>query len=1137
MRMSWVDTLLNVIIGKRERQPKLLEEQAIRCDRILNYWLDIELFDLPKCPFYDDTKMLSIEADHFITRIESELTKKIYNNPEYISDDSRLNIMFQCHRAGYILSDKSYSNPISSSLDNDYSSNPNLDIPRTFLVSHSFIPKWDKDTNTLLWSLSTDKQDIIVNLATIRMIYRKCPPLSAQNCRFSQWIQLMVEEIETLFNTRFSEGDATLHFTTQELQERIVILNRDLTKLFWPEPKNIAYMKKYCGSLETMLAHHDDSNNYEKDKPVVLKNGSITFRWRFCFYPKGNELQQLGPFYVEDLEHCIQNIEQFGVEGLSYPLHQYLLGNTNPKEIPNAAGNGEIFHKLTKGFHLGRWPENPKYSLSLLQKVAVDVALDHTKNPIVAVNGPPGTGKTTLLKDIIATRFVERTRRLIELIDSGTFSHSTTDKKWQSKTEMTDSWFTSAEARQILMSNSIIVASSNNKAVENISKELPAKSSIDSRYLNSMTHFRNVVPDSDWGMFCAVLGNSTNRRNFKAQLSKLQNHLKYLNDTFGLNQLVSHLKKSESLEDKLKLVENITIKWKSDRQILDLINDLNQCSNREKYRNFYDPFIKALMSINNEQLEISDFIEHWKQNTDDEWAEIVDSLDAVKKQWYAKKLYMSHKKNKLDSAKLEFNKCLNEIKGMTDWGFDLTEQLLTAEQYAINQDEDIDIVEKRLQLKSPFASEKSNDFRSRMFCAALALNEALVEFYATDFEGLWDDLYNLLEGKLISNEDVPYHEQLWALLFLICPIISTSLSSIENQFKQMQMKQGFGVAMIDEAGQAVNYHVVGLLQRCKQAIFVGDPIQLEPVVTIPSTIDFNIAQEYLNLSNEYNKKQWGDEYIVSSSSAQSIADLAGSYYSTIGERRVGIPLLVHRRCLDPMFSIANKIAYKDKMVLATYAGSMQDKKIIPSGWVNVEEKIIKGHGYANQTEAEIALELVEYLVNQHNDMVKGGIFIITPFTKMKETLQKEWRKKAKDTGNEQWMKLAFGEGKDNQNIDAFAYENIGTVHTFQGKEASIVILCLAASHIRNKMGGVKWVNSKPNLLNVAATRSKHHLFIIGNMNDWASGNLSSEFQCDNMMLYQDIEHLRKTPAVPYSDSSKYLNEHKSTPKTKFEFGG
>lgn len=54
---------------------------------------------------------------------------------------------------------------------------------------------------------------------------------------------------------------------------------------------------------------------------------------------------------------------------------------------------------------------------------------------------------------------------------------------------------------------------------------------------------------------------------------------------------------------------------------------------------------------------------------------------------------------------------------------------------------------------------------------------------------------------------------------------------------------------------------------------------------------------------------------------------------------------------------------------------------------------------------------------------------------------------------------------------------MGTVHTFQGKEAKIVYFVLGADE--SSKGAARWVFSNPNLMNVAATRAKEEFYIIG----------------------------------------------------------
>jgi superfamily I DNA and/or RNA helicase len=106
------------------------------------------------------------------------------------------------------------------------------------------------------------------------------------------------------------------------------------------------------------------------------------------------------------------------------------------------------------------------------------------------------------------------------------------------------------------------------------------------------------------------------------------------------------------------------------------------------------------------------------------------------------------------------------------------------------------------------------------------------------------------------------------------------------------------------------------------------------------------------------------------------------------------------------------------------------------------------------------------------------IYIISPFKRIKEELIGRISKP------ENWtVLLSVGvEPPKRSKLPEWCKARIGTVHTFQGKEESIVWMVLGCDE--RTQGAANWAADKPNLLNVALTRAKHRFFMIGDAGLW-----------------------------------------------------
>ncbi|MGH9696566.1 MAG: DEAD/DEAH box helicase [Bryobacteraceae bacterium] len=276
-------------------------------------------------------------------------------------------------------------------------------------------------------------------------------------------------------------------------------------------------------------------------------------------------------------------------------------------------------------------------------------------------------------------------------------------------------------------------------------------------------------------------------------------------------------------------------------------------------------------------------------------------------------------------------------------------------------------------------------------------------------------------------------------------MVSTTFASFDRLFSHCG-RESLGWLLIDEAGQATPQSAAGALWRCQRAVIVGDPRQLEPIVSLPFT-----AQQAL-------RAHFGVEetWLPSKNSVQTLADRVSRFGTWLQSENpdeplwVGSPLRVHRRCEKPMFEISNEIAYSGQMVNDTQE---IPSLLPPSSWIDV--KAVESDDHWIPAEG-VALEIL--LADLHRSGVSSAnILLISPFRAVARNVKE----------------IASRHG----------ITQSGTIHVSQGKESDIVILVLGGDPRR--LGAKDWASEKPNLLNVAVSRAKRRLFIIGNREEWS----------------------------------------------------
>lgn len=380
-------------------------------------------------------------------------------------------------------------------------------------------------------------------------------------------------------------------------------------------------------------------------------------------------------------------------------------------------------------------------------------------------------------------------------------------------------------------------------------------------------------------------------------------------------------------------------------------------------------------------------------------------------------------------------------------------------------------LEQQLQEQEPAEKvptvEVSEESRRELFRSAVQLRES---WAAANAERLAPMVENHLHAateqkslRAIARDD-PEEFKLFQRLF---GVWGSTLLSIGNCLAPHL--NAIPKLVIDEAGQCHPAHAVSGLLRARSALIIGDVNQLTPVIELGPDEErraLQSAQVKMELDT-LNPYRAHSECQIST---QSVADRTAP---------TPLSLIEHFRCQPEIIAISNRLCEYGLDVRTLPASRTAQARFLehPVSLLHTrgtQERL--GGSWYNADELAVTLQLLQTLLAR--GISAADIAVITPYRGQLERLRRQCTQF--NIPLEPAPELLEFDGPTRTGTSGLA---IGTVHRFQGGERSVVIF----SAVISRPQSLTFLDARPNLLNVAVSRARHHLICVGDGDVLAQG--------------------------------------------------
>ncbi|PWV49576.1 AAA domain-containing protein [Chitinophaga sp. S165] len=717
--------------------------------------------------------------------------------------------------------------------------------------------------------------------------------------------------------------------------------------------------------------------------------------------------------------------------------------------------------------HLGQMAY--EYPLSISQRKSLYHFLGLKRGELLAVNGPPGTGKTTLLQSVVANEVVQ------SAINGGNppviLACSTNN---QAVTNIIDS-FSSVKQKPGLLYQRWL------PDVKGFGLYLPSQAKAVAKDIPYIKRTGGILS-----------GAHTEKENSNylatAEMQFLANFEAYsgvkdLSISAIADQIRSHL-----IEKQAALQEGIRL-WKQYKRIHGLLQELSPGAETDLFKNQHleenkldqmEAAIKLLES------RVSDYLE-----TESFWIKLFSFFRFIKEK-RAVRLKQIFRDSPIEYTSIDFYR-IPAISHFFDEKLKLINQIRMYSQ-AWNAWKQKNNIESNPPIDdTEFKAADRN--KQSFFYDELEMGLKYDLFYlATHYwEGRWllatEELVREDRTRKNGRVDAQQRWQRFAMLtpcfvstFYMAPKFFTysklnKISIAKSVWETPPLLDFIDLLIVDEAGQVSPEVGAATFALAKKAIIVGDTLQIEPVWNVPLKVDYANLIRY-KVANSIENTNIVDDldtkgFLSSSGSIMKMAQKASAYHAYPTMER-GMMLTEHRRCFDEIIGYCNKLAYNG--LLEPKKGPARNTLFPPMQFIDSKSNSTTNGKSRSNTEEAICI--AQWILTHQQQLIRhyqwieddaAGkekrtprqlhladiIGIVTPFTGQKYELMKACKSKGIPV----------------------AGLTIGTVHALQGAERPIVLF--SATYGLNDVDKGYFFDRGVNMLNVAVSRAKDAFILFG----------------------------------------------------------